>query len=156
MVSVAQYIVFCLIVYLIGFWLPLWYFSLFQMYFIWTTSCPYELLKKKTIWHPYIKISRTILSTTFLKNIHLSILYCYNVLLLIMEWQYCIWRVGVVNCGFDGRKCSLSGEARRASKTDIWDRQFHNWHRQLFKYSTVFHIVMKSSQRVHTSLKTYK
>jgi hypothetical protein len=42
------------------------------------------------------------------------------------------------------------------SKTDTCDRQIHNWHRQLFKYSTVIPIPMKFSQRVHTSLKTYK
>jgi hypothetical protein len=36
-----------------------------------------------------------------------------------------------------------------ASKSNIRDRQ-------LFKYSTVFSILMKLSQRVHTSLKTYK
>jgi hypothetical protein len=41
-----------------------------------------------------------------------------------------------------------------ASKTDICDRQIHNWHRQLFKYNTVIPILMKLSQRVHTSLKT--
>jgi hypothetical protein len=35
-------------------------------------------------------------------------------------------------------------------------RQIHNWHRQLFKYSTVIPILMKFSQRVQTSLKTYK
>jgi hypothetical protein len=44
----------------------------------------------------------------------------------------------------------------RASKTDICDSQIHNWHRQLFKYSTVFPILMKFSQHVHTSLKIYK
>jgi hypothetical protein len=43
-----------------------------------------------------------------------------------------------------------------ASKTDICDCQIHNWHRQLFKYSTVIPILMKFSQRVHTRLKTYK
>jgi hypothetical protein len=43
-----------------------------------------------------------------------------------------------------------------ANKTDICDRQIHNWHRQLFKYSTVIPILRKFSQRVHTSLKTYK
>ena len=43
-----------------------------------------------------------------------------------------------------------------ASKTNICDRQIHNWHRQLFKYSTVIPILMKLFQRVHTSLKTYK
>ena len=43
-----------------------------------------------------------------------------------------------------------------ASKTDICDRQIHNWHLQLFKYSTDIPILMKFSQRVHTSLKTYK
>jgi hypothetical protein len=43
-----------------------------------------------------------------------------------------------------------------AIKTDICDRQIHNWHRQLFKYSTVIPILMKFFQRVHTSLKTYK
>ena len=43
-----------------------------------------------------------------------------------------------------------------ASKTDICDRQIRNWHRQLFKYSTVIPILMKFSQCVHTSLKIYK
>jgi hypothetical protein len=43
-----------------------------------------------------------------------------------------------------------------ASKMDICDRQIHNWHWQHFKYSTVIPILMKFSQRVHTSLKTYK
>jgi hypothetical protein len=43
-----------------------------------------------------------------------------------------------------------------ASKTDICDRQIHNWHLQLFNYSTVIPILLKFSQRVHTSLKTYK
>ena len=43
-----------------------------------------------------------------------------------------------------------------ASKTNICDRQIQNWHRQLFKYRTVIPILMKFSQRVHTSLKTYK
>ena len=41
-----------------------------------------------------------------------------------------------------------------ASKTDICDHQFHNWHLQLFKYSTVIPILMKFFQRVHISLKT--
>ena len=40
--------------------------------------------------------------------------------------------------------------------TDICDRQIHNWNRQLFKYGTVIPILMKFSQRAHTSLKTYK
>jgi hypothetical protein len=43
-----------------------------------------------------------------------------------------------------------------ASKTDICDRQIHNWHWQLFKYSTVIPILMKFSKRVHTSLKKKK
>jgi hypothetical protein len=43
-----------------------------------------------------------------------------------------------------------------ASKTHICDRQIYNWHQQLFKYSTVIPILMKFSQCVHTSLKTYK
>ena len=50
----------------------------------------------------------------------------------------------------------LLATRRGSSKTDIWDRQIHKWHRQLFKYSTVIPILMKFSQRVHTSLKTYK
>jgi hypothetical protein len=50
----------------------------------------------------------------------------------------------------------LLATRREASKTDIYDRQIHNWHRQLFKYSTVIPILMQFSQRVHTSLKTYK
>jgi hypothetical protein len=43
-----------------------------------------------------------------------------------------------------------------ASNTDICDRHIHTWHQQLFKYSTVIPILMKFSQRVNTSLKTYK
>jgi hypothetical protein len=43
-----------------------------------------------------------------------------------------------------------------ASKMDICNCQIHNWLRQLFKYSTVIPILMKFSQRVHTSLKKYK
>ena len=43
-----------------------------------------------------------------------------------------------------------------ASKTDICNRQIHNWHRQLFKYSAVIPILMKFPQRVHTNLKIYK
>jgi hypothetical protein len=43
-----------------------------------------------------------------------------------------------------------------ASKTDICNSQIHNWHLQLFKYNTVIPILMKFSQRVHTSFKTYK
>ena len=35
-------------------------------------------------------------------------------------------------------------------------RQIRNWHRQLFKYSTAIPILMNFSQRLHTSLKTYK
>ena len=35
------------------------------------------------------------------------------------------------------------------------ERQIHNSHLQLFKYSIIIPILRKFSQRVHTSLKTY-
>jgi hypothetical protein len=50
----------------------------------------------------------------------------------------------------------LLATRNRASKTDICDHKLHNWHRQLFKYSTVIPILMKFFQHVHTNLKTYK
>ena len=50
----------------------------------------------------------------------------------------------------------LLATRNRASKTDICDHELHNWHRQLFKYSTVIPILMKFFQHVHTNLKTHK
>jgi hypothetical protein len=47
-----------------------------------------------------------------------------------------VFEVGGVIWGFNGRKCRFTGDA----KTDICDRQIHNLHRQLFKYSTVIMI----------------
>jgi len=32
----------------------------------------------------------------------------------LKELQFCIWRVGGVNCGFDGRKCSFTGDAMQS------------------------------------------
>ena len=44
----------------------------------------------------------------------------------------------------------LLATRRGARKTDICDREIHNWHRQLCIYSTVILVLMKFSQRVHT------
>jgi hypothetical protein len=85
-----------------------------------------------------------------------------------MVWQYMITKIHLRNNSTVFEELEVSIVALKvantvllatrngANKTDICDPQSPISHRQLFKYSNVIPILMKFSQRVHTSLKTYK